>query len=73
MQMLGKRFIPTIIEVVSALRKPGIPLNKANYLNDLLEDKHCCLTDRSHLAHVIPFLLRKEQDLLKKEITKLVN
>lgn len=55
--------------VVEAFLKAGIPLSKVDYLRPLLEAGYGRLTYSTHMAQLIPFLLSKEVDELRKEIS----
>ena len=57
------------IQVVRSFLKAGIPLTKIDCLRPLLEtDNFTRLTESSHMAQYIPFLLEKEEKLLKAEL-----
>ena len=56
------------VSVLTAFLKAGIPLNKLSCFRQLLERNGPRLTDRSHLANLIPFVLEDEQTRLKQEI-----
>ena len=55
-------------KVVTALLKAGIPLNKLDVLHEILEENDLCLTDRSHMLDLIPFVHSQEVNLIKAEI-----
>ena len=51
------------VKVVTAFLKAGIPLNKIEHFRSILEETAFRLTDRRHLADLIPFILsRKKSD-----------
>ena len=56
------------VSVLTAFLKAGIPLNKLSCFRQLKERNGPRLTDRSHLANLIPFVLEDEQTRLKQEI-----
>ena len=49
--------------------RAGIPLQKADALQELLEESGYSLTDSSHLRELIPFISERETSRLKKEIS----
>ena len=57
------------VKVVTAFLKAGVPLSKIDCFRDLLEERAFRLTDRRHLADLVPFILKDEQEKLKNEIT----
>ena len=54
------------IRVVTAFLRAGI--NKVSHFGDVLEENAFRLTDRSHMANLIPFIWKKEQQWIKNEI-----
>ena len=45
-----------------------MPLNKFRCFRDVLQENAFRLTDRSHMANLIPFMWKEEQQLIKTEI-----
>ena len=56
------------VKVVSALLKAGVSINKLSCFREILEENALRLTDRSHMANLIPFILEREKSKLKEEI-----
>ena len=56
------------VKVLKAFLKAGTPLNKLNCFRGILEENAFRLTDRSHMANLLPFILNEEQDRMKQEI-----
>ena len=56
------------VKVVTAFLKAGIPLNKIEHFRSILEETAFRLTDRRHLADLIPFILSRKNQI-KKEIS----
>ena len=56
------------VKVLKAFLKAGTPLNKLNCFRSILEENAFRLTDRSHMANLLPFILNEEQDRMKHEI-----
>ena len=56
------------VKVLKAFLKAGTPLNKLNCFRSILEENSFRLTDRSHMANLLPFILNEEQDRMKQEI-----
>ena len=57
------------VKVVTAMLQAGIPIQKADALQGLLEESGYSLTDSSHLRELIPFISEQETCRLKKEIS----
>ena len=58
------------IEVVRSFLQAGIPLAKLDYMRPLLESStSLALTESSHMAQYIPFVLEEEQSLIKKDLS----
>lgn len=56
------------VKVVSALLKAGVSINKLSCFREILEENALWLTNRSHMANLIPFILEREKSKLKEEI-----
>ena len=56
------------VKVVTAFLQAGIPINKVNCFRQLLEENAYRLTDRSHMANLIAFIVEQEKHLVKQEI-----
>ena len=56
------------VKVVTAFLQAGIPINKDNCFRQLLEENAYRLTDRSHMANLIAFIVEQEKRLVKQEI-----
>ncbi len=56
------------VKVLTAFLHAAIPLAKVDYFRQILEENALRLTDRSHLANLIPFVLQEEQAHLKEQI-----
>ena len=54
--------------MVRALRT-ATPLNKLAHFRGLLEENTLRLTDRQHMADIVPFVFAQEQELLKQEVS----
>ena len=48
--------------------RAGIPLNKMVCFREIFEENALRLTDRSHMANLIPFIVEQEKQKLKKEV-----
>lgn len=57
------------ITVLTAFLKAGIPLHKLLCFRSLLEKNGIWLTDRSHMANLIPFVLENEVAQVKLELS----
>ena len=55
------------VKVLRAFLKAAVPLAKLDHFKQLLEDTAFRLTDRSHLANLIPFVLQEEHTQEKKK------
>lgn len=47
----------------------GVPLNKIPLLRELLEENGFRLTDRRRMSDIVPFILSREKEKIKREIT----
>ena len=47
------------VKVVKAFLRSGVPLNKISSFQELLEENALRLTDRQHMADLIPFILEQ--------------
>ena len=56
------------VSVLTAFLKAGIPMNKLSCFRSLMEMNGLRLTDRSHMANLIPFVLENEKTQLKLEL-----
>ena len=57
------------VRVVQAFLRTATPLNKLAHFRGLLEENVLHLTDRRHMADIVPFVFAQEQEILKKEIS----
>lgn len=56
------------VKVLTAFLGAAVPLNKLDCLKQLFEENGLCLTDRSHLANLIPFVLEEKRAHIKEEM-----
>eukprot|EP00117_Sycon_ciliatum_P019577 scpid46117/ scgid1592/ len=56
------------IDVVETFLRAGVQLAKVPYLRPLLEAGNLRLTDRSHMAQFIPFLMETEMNRVKEDV-----
>lgn len=57
------------VQVVRSMLQAGIPLAKLDYIRPLLEKSSTLsLTESTHMAQYIPFVLEEEQGLIKEEM-----
>lgn len=56
------------MKVARSFLKAGVPLSKIGCFREMLEETGYRLTDRRHLFDLIPFILKEEEALIKKEI-----
>ena len=56
------------VKVVTAFLRAGIPLSKLDSFRDLLEENAYRLTDRRHMFDLVPFVLKREEEQICKEI-----
>ena len=56
------------IKVVTTFMKAGIPLNKVDICQELLEENAYRLCDSSHLYELIPFIHKQEQSSIQNQI-----
>ena len=56
------------VKVVQKFLRAVVPLNKIQLFRGLLEENAYRLTDRLYLTDLVPFILKKEQQLIKREI-----
>ncbi len=56
------------VNVVTALLKAGVSLNKLDSFREIFEENAFALSDSSHLRRLIPFILQDEISKLKKDI-----
>ena len=56
------------IKVVTSFLRAGVPLNKFRQFRDVLQENAFRLTDRSHMANLVPFMWKEEQQLIKSKI-----
>ncbi len=56
------------VNVVTALLKAGVSLNKLDSFREIFEENAFALSDSSHLRRLIPFILQDEMSKLKKDI-----
>ena len=56
------------IKVLTAFLAAAIPLAKINCFRQVLEESSLRLTDRSHLANLVPFVRQQQHTHLKEEI-----
>lgn len=62
------------VSVITAFLKAGIPMIKPSCFRSLMEMNGLRLTDRSHMAKLIPFVLENEKTQLKLELgTKVIS
>jgi len=54
--------------VVSKFLSAGIPLNKLDVFRELLEENGYRLTDKLNMFDLIPFIHKRESDLISEEI-----
>ena len=57
------------VKVVETFLRAAIPLRKLKHFRYILEQNAYRLSDRCHMSDLIPFVLKQEQDMIKKEIT----
>ena len=56
------------VKVMKAFLLAGIPINKISCFREILEENALRLTDRSHMANLIPFIIEQEKGKLKEQI-----
>lgn len=56
------------VKVVTAFLIAGVPVNRVTCFQQILEESGYQLTDRSHVANLIPFVVEQERLRLKQEL-----
>lgn len=56
------------VKVTSTILKAGVPLNKVDVFQDLLEENGYRLAGRRLMSDLIPFILYEEKQQIKEEI-----
>ena len=56
------------VKLMKAFLLAGIPVNKISCFQEILEENALRLTDRSHMANLIPFIVEQEKAKLKEQI-----
>ncbi len=56
------------VKVASTFLRAAVPISKLDQFRDILQENALRLTDRSHMANLIPFILKEEQERIKHEI-----
>ena len=56
------------VKVVQTFLRAAVPLNKLQHFRDILEENFFRLTDWHHMSDLVPFVLKEEESLIKKEI-----
>ena len=58
------------VEAVTACLQAGIPLAKLNIIRPLLERNNHRLTEATHLAQYVPFVLKTEKERIREEVSE---
>ena len=56
------------IKVLSTFLRAGVPLNKLELFRELFEENGYCLTDRRNMYDLIPFVQKREFNIISEKI-----